>query len=86
MLAVLATPGWPQSSGGDFEITRSVIAAGGGNSSGGGFSLQGTLGQPQASSAAGGDFALRAGFVLAREVRDLPEIVFLSGFEDQEVL
>jgi len=50
--------------GGNFAVTQSVIASGGGqNTSGGGFSTDGTLGQPLAGeSSAGGIFGLRGGF------------------------
>lgn len=53
-------------SGGDFEITQSVIATGGGTSSdtGGIFTLDSTIGQPIATTASssGGTFNQRSGF------------------------
>ncbi len=51
--------------GGDFTITQSVIAGGGGqNAAGGTFSLDGTIGQTIAESvpSSGGSFTLRSGF------------------------
>lgn len=39
-----------QSSGGDFEISKSTIDNGGGFSSGNGYSLTGTIGQPDTSN------------------------------------
>lgn len=50
-------------SGGGFEITKSVIAGGGGTSSGGEFTLSGTIGQSLAgTTSSGGDFQLTSGF------------------------
>jgi hypothetical protein len=49
--------------GGNFTITGSVIASGGGqNTAGGVFSLDGTTGQSAAGSASGAPFAVTAGF------------------------
>lgn len=50
--------------GGDFAITQSVIAAGGGQqSTGGSFSLDGTIGQAAAGNAiSGAPFAVTSGF------------------------
>ena len=73
-----------QSSGGEFEITKSTIDNGGRTSSGGEFALVGTIGQPDASQkvATGGDFALAGGFWANAAVVDL---IFKDGFEsDQE--
>jgi len=47
---------------GTFEITWYTIDGGGGVSGGGGFVLSGTIGQPDAGSASGGNFALAGGF------------------------
>jgi len=49
-------------SGGQFEITRYVIAGGGGSSSGGQFALSGTVGQPAAGTLTGGNFKIEGGF------------------------
>src|SRR5688500_11521071 len=50
-------------SGGQFTITKSVIAGGGGNASGGTFSVNGTIGQPVAGvPMTGGTFNLESGF------------------------
>lgn len=50
-------------SGGDFEITRSVIAGGGGDTAGGTFGVSGTKGQPKAGTTlTGGSFSLTGGF------------------------
>ena len=70
---------WGQSSGGDFTITRSVIAGGGGVSTGGGFLLRGTTGQLESGTSTGGDFSLRGGFWAPSA--PLTELVFLDGFE-----
>ena len=52
-----------QSSGGQFAITQSVIANGGGNSSGGNFGVTGTTAQTNVGeNPSGGNFNLRGGF------------------------
>ena len=78
MLLVLPNS-WGQSSGGDFTLTRSVIAGGGGVSTGGGFLLRGTTGQLESGTSTGGNFSLRGGFWVPSE--PLPEQVFFDGFE-----
>lgn len=61
-LSICGLPAYSQS-GGLFEITKSVIAGGGGNSAGGIFNLDGTTGQCVAgTTSAGGVFALAGGF------------------------
>ncbi len=48
---------------GDFDLPWFSVDGGGGTSSGGDFTLDATIGQPDASNALkGGDFALRGGF------------------------
>ncbi len=50
-------------SGGNFTITKSVIAGGGGNSAGGVFVVDGTIGQSAAgTTSTGGTFRLSSGF------------------------
>lgn len=50
-------------SGGTFNITKSVIAGGGGTSSGGIFVVDGTVGQPAAgTTSTGGNFSVTGGF------------------------
>jgi hypothetical protein len=50
-------------SGGQFTVTKSVIAGGGGRVSGGTFTLDGTIGQPVAGTqSTGANFSLIAGF------------------------
>ncbi len=50
-------------SGGNFEMTKSVIAGGGGASSGGDFRIDGTIGQSLAgTTSSGGGFQLTSGF------------------------
>ena len=69
-----------QSSGGNFEITKSTIDNGGGLSSGGGFSLSGTIGQPDANHkiSTGGKFSLSGGFWANATVVD---VIFKNSFE-----
>ena len=49
-------------SGGGYEITRYVIANGGGEISGSGYTLNGTLGQNTAQTISGGGYVLYGGF------------------------
>jgi len=53
--------------GSAFELTRFVIASGGGRSSGGAFTITGTIGQPLAATSAGGAFSIRSGFWSPRQ-------------------
>ena len=53
--------------GSAFELTRFVIASGGGRSSGGAFTITGTIGQPLAATSAGGAFSIRSGFWRPRQ-------------------
>ena len=47
---------------GDYQIVWSTIDGGGGQSSGGQYKLTGTIGQPDASYSAGGNYELLGGF------------------------
>src|SRR5215210_6030479 len=49
-------------SGGQFQITRSVISNGGTRSSGGNFALEGTIGQALTSRSTGSGFEINSGF------------------------
>ena len=63
LLLVLATIASHAQSGGPFEITDSVVGAGGGSSSEGIFDLDATVGQPAAGGAIGRDqFSVTSGF------------------------
>lgn len=64
------------------DVTRHVVAGGGGQSSGGDFSMSGTVGQPDASaSISGGAFELRGGYWVDAAPAG-PERVFRDGFEN----
>ena len=67
--------------GGEFEITRSVMA-GGGQTSGGEYAVTGAIGQPEADPniATGGEFSVRGGFYSAPTAEG-EEMVFSDGFE-----
>ncbi len=69
-------------SGGEFNIKKSSIDAGGGNSSGGDFAVAGTIGQADASSViSGGAFSLTGGFWTKKPViRE--DMMFKNGFEE----
>ena len=81
ILTILITAiAFAQSSGGDFEITKSTIDGGGGTSSGGDFTVTGTIGQPDANPqiSTGGGFALTGGFWADATIIDL---IFKDSFE-----
>jgi len=62
LILALTVCTWAQS-GGTFNITKSVIAGGGGQTSGGTFVLDGTIGQPLAgTTSGGGTFTVQSGF------------------------
>ena len=48
--------------GNSFELSWSVVGAGGGASEGGDYALQGTAGQPEAGEATGGIYTLASGY------------------------
>lgn len=83
ILSVLITTiALAQSSGGNFEITKSTIDNGGGTSVGGDFSLNGTIGQPDANPqiSTGGTFALAGGFWGNAMIVDT---IFKDSFESE---
>lgn len=62
MILTIAAHSYAQSGGG-FDITKSVLAGGGGTSTGGSFSITGTIGQSLAgTTSSGGSFQLTSGF------------------------
>ena len=64
------------------DVTRHVVAGGGGHSSGGSFSMSGTVGQPDASAAiSGGAFELRGGYWMGA-AQTGTSAVFRDGFEN----
>ena len=73
-----ATSVFAQSVGGDFELTRTTIDAGGGNASGPDFELVGTIAQPEANGqqSSGGKFLLAGGFWA-----NTTDALFSNGFE-----
>ena len=84
VLACLAFAGTAiaQSSGGDFALTRDVIAAGGGQAAGGDFAIVGTTAQAVPGIAQGGDSTLRGGFHLpAADTPPQGSDIFSNGFE-----
>ena len=63
------------------EVTRHVVAGGGGHSTGDNYSLSGTVGQPEASSPiSGGAFELRGGYWVGA-VQAGGDALFSDGFE-----
>jgi hypothetical protein len=49
-------------SGGGYDLTWSTIDGGGGTTSDGGYTLDGTIGQPDAEAMSGGGYSLVGGF------------------------
>ena len=68
--------------GGDFTISKSTIASGGGISNNASYSISGTTGQPEASNqSTGGDFSLTGGFWSIGIIIPKPDAMFMDGFE-----
>ena len=67
-----------QSSGGDFELTRTTIDTGGGTATGSDFDLVGAIAQPEANAqlSTGGEFLLAGGFWASTN-----DVMFSNGFE-----
>ena len=81
LAVLLAATSLGAQSGGDFDIVRSTLDAGGGFSSGGPYELAGTIAQPEADPnvASGGDFSVRGGFYLDGLFDE--NLIFRDGFE-----
>ena len=67
-----------QSAGGDFAITRQVIAGGGTSAQGGDFGVAATAAQPARGTSSGGDVTVRGGFHVPVPRGDT---LFSDGFE-----
>ena len=67
-----------QSSGGEFELTKTTIDAGGGTATGVDLELVGTIAQPEANTqqSSGGEFLLAGGFWASAN-----DPIFTNGFE-----
>lgn len=62
-LGVLLVNSCAAQTGGGFDLSHNVIAAGGGRSAAGGFAIEGTAGQPSAGTiSAGSSYSARGGF------------------------
>jgi hypothetical protein len=62
MISIVAVTSFTSVGYGDYKIVWSTIDSGGGQSAGGQYVLTGTIGQPDASYSAGGDYELLGGF------------------------
>ncbi len=66
--------------GGTYDLSHSVIAAGGGSSTGGGFTVEGTVGQHLAGRlSGGGSFRVRGGFWAFDALAPTAAAVSISG-------
>jgi phage-related tail fiber protein len=68
-------------SGGDYDLVRSVIGAGGGRSADTQYQVDGSIGQSATAELAGGDYRLRGGFWVGAAAGIQPETMFADGFE-----
>jgi hypothetical protein len=81
LFCTLAGATWAQSSGGDFRIGRSVIAAGSIRAAGATFTVATTVGQHDAiARMSGGSFRVSGGFWPASSAPS-GEAIFDDGFE-----
>ena len=78
LLATICGAALAQSAGGEFAVTRSVVAGGTARSSGGGFTLTATAGQPEAGTMTGTGFRVTGGFWPQAVA---PAQIFRNGFE-----
>lgn len=66
--------------GGTYDLSHNVIAAGGGTSGAGNFVVEGTVGQPSAgTNSAGGNYNLRGGFWAFQALAPTAAQVSISG-------
>jgi len=72
-----------ESSGGDIEVKKSVIAGGSATSSGGNFHVSATAGQHDAGASTGGSFSVHGGFwpSNAEPSEPIGDEIFCDGFE-----
>jgi hypothetical protein len=63
----------------------STLDGGGGTSTGGGYTLNGTIGQPDAGASSGGLFTLHSGFWVFDPVTGLPRL-FIAGAGGQALI
>ncbi|MCP5528072.1 MAG: hypothetical protein H7A47_14870 [Verrucomicrobiales bacterium] len=67
-----------------YSIEWSTIDGGGGTSTGGDYTLNGTVGQPDAGRISGGDFALSGGFWSVLAVVESPEAPALAIYRNAQ--
>ena len=60
-LALATSAAWAQSGDG-YDLSWWTVDGGGGRSTGGGYTLEGTVGQPDAATWSGGGYTLAGGF------------------------
>ena len=76
-LLILAGVAFAQS-GGDFDLTKSLIGGGGGVSSGAGYYLQGSMGQKAAGQSSAGSYQVTVGFW-----QENTDLIYTDEFESQ---
>ncbi len=80
VLAATAAAAGAQS-GGDYAITRSLIAGGGGTALSTDFRMAASAGQGLTGAANGGDYSLRGGFWQAPVGTSTADAIYADGFE-----
>ena len=80
--ALLPAAAFGQSSSASYQIPRQSIDGGAGRSASAGYTVNGTVGQPDAGPAmTSASYSLRGGFHLAAPAAPLPDPLFSNGFE-----
>lgn len=79
LIALAAGAALAQSSGGDFAVRKSVIAAGSAQAQGGDFHVAATAGQHDTGAMSGGDFTAKAGYWPVAGPPD--DRIFRNGFD-----
>ncbi len=79
LLGVSTSANGQVATGGQFELSQTVVSSGGGHSNGDGLTVAASIGQPSAGISTGGAFTLRSGFLQAGFLAPTSAGVVLSG-------
>lgn len=80
----IATPAADAQSGGDYRITRGLIAGGGGEAGNTDYRVGVSVGQALAGTVSGGDYTLRGGYWQPLPGAPAGEAIYADGFETRQ--
>ncbi len=81
-IALVSLGAIAQSSGGDYRVRKSVIAAGSATLQAGAYRATATAGQAEPGTLSGGSFRVQGGFWPAPPTTTAPDALFADGFEN----